>query len=69
MKRRLGYVPQNPRAAVVIGRRPPQADMADFDHRARTMLQPLDIELVTYDDILDDEEQRLLLQHALLPEL
>ncbi len=69
MKRRLGYVPQNPRAAVIIGRRSPPADMADLDHRVRTMLQPLDIELVTYDDILDDEEQRLLLQHALLPEM
>jgi len=69
LKRQLGYVPQNPRLAVIIGRRPPKADLGDFEHRARTTVAPIGVDLVTYDDILDREEQRLILQSRLLPDL
>jgi hypothetical protein len=62
--RQLGVSFQRPRLAVVIGRRPDEpGDL--FDLRTRVRQLPLRIELITYDDVLGEEAQRILLQLSL----
>lgn len=60
-----GCIPRNPKLAVIIGRRPSQVDeIEELDHRIGTYA-PLGVEVMPYDDILDGEEDRLLLQFSL----
>ena len=66
LRRQVGGVPDNPRLAVIIGRRPKaKEDLRDLHHRMRTMLEPLDVDVITYDDVLETEQRRLILQFTL----
>jgi len=62
--RRFGTVPLRPRRAVVIGRRPNNAEEIELVHRRARDLG-VRVDLITYDDLLDDEAQRILLQSVL----
>jgi hypothetical protein len=64
LMKRYGFVPDNPKQAVIIGRRPSDPNSLEALYRRRKNL-PLDVRVIVYDDILDDEEDRILLQYSL----
>jgi hypothetical protein len=60
---RFGTRPQNPRLAVLIGRRAHLEDPGALDRAQGPRY--LDVEVLTYDEIVDLEAQRLALHSAL----
>jgi hypothetical protein len=64
LQRQLGWIPRHPKLAVVIGLRQ-REDPDALRHREETLLRDLDVDLVTYDDVLDREARRIVLQHSL----
>jgi len=61
---RMGCVLRQPLMSVVIGLRR-DYDPDDLRHQEETMLEPLEVQLITYDDIIQREAQRIMLQHRL----
>jgi len=64
LQRQLGWIPAKPSQAVVIGLRD-REDPEVLQHREETLLRDLDVRLITYDDVLNREVQRIVLQHRL----
>ena len=64
LRRQLGWIPARPTQAVVIGLRH-REDPEVLQQREETLLRDLDVRLITYDDVLSREVQRIVLQHRL----
>lgn len=60
--KKFGFRPLNPRLAVLIGRRDRVADGMVLD---RMQGRCLDVEILTYDELIDFEAQRLALHSSL----
>jgi Shedu protein SduA, C-terminal len=66
LEQKFGIAPTNPHLAVIIGRRPSEEDGAILAE-AQGKHPALDVELLTYDDVLDFEQERMRLELDLFP--
>jgi len=65
----LGEIPRRPRKIVVIGRSPRSSDDRQLlASRIEESLAPVGVQVLSYDDLLDDEGRRLMLQITLSSE-
>lgn len=69
LRRSVGLDFMRPKLAVVIGRRPVSEHELDDLARRLEQRSRYEIEVVTYDDLLDAEQRRILLQASLAPDL